>query len=204
MSREGSGRGWAWLPTIVAAVIGAAATIVAVLIANGAGAINIAVAGAESTPTVTVTPRPAPTVTVTAPAGGGGGGRTAQGGQTRSLTVPLSQGGSTGVDLDKGQVLLNNNGDLNYQTSEAGSPELVGYLAHAYSVGVSSASIDKQGCMTATTTDPDAEPIVNFHKGLLFCVATGDGAVALVEVTAGLGGSKTLHLHEVYWPNLNQ
>jgi hypothetical protein len=52
-----------WWPVIAAAIIGAIATVVAALIANGAGALHLFVAPV-STPTVTITPPPAPTVTV--------------------------------------------------------------------------------------------------------------------------------------------
>ena len=50
-------------------------------------------------------------------------------------------------------------------------------------------------------TAPDANPITNFHVGLLFCVDTGHSGIALIRQTAPLGSSNILHLQETYWPN---
>ena len=192
-----------WWPIIAAAIIGAIATIVAGLIANGAGALRISVSSA-ATPTVTVTPPPAATVTVTASNGSGGVGSASclsgQNCKVTNLTVPLQSGGSTAINLEQGQVQLNNVGDLNFQAASDGTPELTGYFAKAYSLDVTAQNAGKQQCQNATNTAPDASPITDFHTGLLVCASVGNG-IALIRQTQPLGSSNTLYLQETYWPN---
>jgi hypothetical protein len=120
------------------------------------------------------------------------------------LAVPLVHSPSAGLALDKGQVVLGGaGGDIVYDSNDApGNPELVGDLAVGYSLDVTYGNASKQQCLTAIRTHPDANPITNFHKGLLLCVETQYGAgIALLEQTQPLGSSKTLRLRETYWLN---
>lgn len=196
-----------WWPAIAAAIIGAIATILAGLIANGAGALHLSVSPV-STPTVTITPPPAPTVTVTVPSSGSSeaGSTTCLPGQNckvTNLSAPFSSSSSAGIDLAQGRVVLGYGGDLTLQASDAGTPEITGYSATAYSEDVTAQNASRQQCQNATTTAPDANPIINFHTGLLFCVATHSGGIALVEQTKPLGNSNTLYLQDTYWPGPN-
>jgi hypothetical protein len=200
-------RNWNWLATIVAAIISAIATIVAVLIANGTGAITIP--GTASS-TVTITPSPRPTVTVTAAAGSSAGVVNCPPGQgctIKDLAAPLPQpgAGGNGLALDQGKVAIGGYGDLEYElTSTSNEPELVVQDARAYSLDVSSPSATKQECQAATNQDPRATPIFSLHPGLLICVQTSDGGVALLDQTAPLtGSSKILHIRDTYWPGTN-
>src|ERR1700683_1402591 len=121
-----SGKDRSWLPVIAAAAIGAVATIVAALVANGTGALSIAVAPVP-TRTVTVTPAPAPvvtvtnTVTVTKSSGGSNtiGPTSCPSGQTCrawNLSVQLgASNSSAGVNFDTGVVNLQGSGDLDFE-----------------------------------------------------------------------------------------
>jgi hypothetical protein len=197
-----------WWPVIAAAVIGAIATIVGGLIANGTGAVHIAIAPVP-TLTVTVTPAPAPTVTVTKSSGSSGavGPTSCSSGQNckvYNLIVQLgSNGSSVGVNFDTGLVSQQGNGDLYFETSSIGMPELVQDLDQSYSINITPQTAGKQQCQSATTSAPDANPITNFHTGLVFCVAPGgNDGIALVEETQPLGSSNTLHLKDIFWPSL--
>ena len=196
-----------WWPTIAAAVIGAAATILVGFVVNKAGALHITFAPVP-THTVTITPPPAPTVTVTEPSSGSGetGSATCSPGQNckvSNLSAPFSSSSSAGIDLAQGRVVLGYGGDLTLQASDAGTPEIIGYSATAYSEDVTAQNASRQQCQNATTTAPDANPVTNFHTGLLFCVATHSGGIALVEQTKPLGTSNTLYLQDTYWPGPN-
>jgi hypothetical protein len=68
--REQPGKKRDWWPIIIAAIIGAIATIVAAVIANRAGALNITIAPAPPH-TVTITSAPSSTVAGTVSSGGG-------------------------------------------------------------------------------------------------------------------------------------
>ena len=90
---------------------------------------------------------------------------------------------------------------MQYHFSATGIPELTGYNTDPYSIDVTSQNTSKQQCITATTSDPDPNPITNFHKGLLFCIQLNSGQyVALVEETQAKGSSNTLDLRETLWP----
>jgi hypothetical protein len=52
-----------------------------------------------------------------------------------------------------------------------------------------------QGCVALTTSDPDSNPIVGFHKGLTFCVSISDQG-ALVMETRPPGPDNVLYLRE--------
>jgi hypothetical protein len=195
-----------WWPVIAAAIIGAAATIVAGLIANGAGALRISVTPAHTaTVTITAPPPPAPTVTVTVSSGGSSDAncRPGQNCKVYNLSVPLpASDGENGIDMDMGHVLLGNVADMEFQTdSNDGVPELIGRDAQAYSIDVTSQNASKEQCQTAVNSDPDANPITDFHAGLLFCVYTGNSGIALVRQTKPLDSSNILDLQETYWPN---
>jgi hypothetical protein len=194
---------------------GLAAIVAAVILAAGGvagGFIGRATAPARTNNSV-AQPTATVTVTVPAPSSGGSTGSTGgaspsgspQGGTARSLTAQLLPGSSVAIDLDKGLVLVNlstGNGDFDYEgNSNTGAPELVHDQADAYSVAITSADASEQQCQTATNEHPDGIPITNFHKGLLICVATSGGGMALLEQTQPLGAQKTLQLREVYWPN---
>ena len=195
-----------WWPVIAAAIIGAIATILAGLIANGAGALHLSVSPV-STPTVTITPPPAPTVTVTAPSSGSSetGSATCLPGQNCKVTnlkAPMGPASNepTGINLSQGVVGLNNPyGDIQFYAASDGAPELAGYN-DTYSIDVTAQNASRQQCMSATDTAPDPNPITDFHPGLLVCVAI-QGGIALVEQTKPLGSSNTLYLQETYWPN---
>jgi hypothetical protein len=162
------------------------------------------------THTVTITPPPAPTVTVTVPSSGSGGTSSAsclpgQNCKVSNLTAAIGSSGSAGIDLAQGQVVLNGlteSSHLSFQESDAGTPELIRYIADAYSEDVTAQNASRQQCQSATTTAPDPNPITDFHTGLLFCVAMG-GGIALVEQTKPLGNSNTLYLQDTYWPGPN-
>jgi hypothetical protein len=199
-----------WWPIIAAAIIGALATIFAALVANGAGALHISVASTP-TPTVTITPSPAPAVTVTvsssassASSASGGAGPTeclpGQNCKVWNLAVPMESGTATGINFDQGQVVLRSEGDMSFQAASDGIPELIGYYARAYSMDVTVQNASRQQCQNAVTSAPDANPITNFHTGLLFCVNTTSG-IALVRQTRPLGSSNILYLQDTYWPN---
>jgi len=202
--RKKKNKNQSWWPIIAAAIIGAIATIFAGLIANGTGALHISVSS-EATPTVTVTPPPAPTVTVTASSSGSGAASPAsclsgQNCKVSNLTVSMESGGvSTAINLEQGQVKLNDTGDLNFKAASDGTPELTGYYA-TYSLDVTTQNASRQQCQTATNTAPDPNPITNFHTGLLVCASIGNG-IALIRQTKPLGNSNTLYLQETYWPN---
>ena len=118
------------------------------------------------------------------------------------MSVPFTSN-FAGVDLVKGNVSLEFGGDINYRASDAGTPEIAAGPGTPYSLFVTSQNAGKQQCLTAANADPDATPITNLHKGLLFCVKPQNG-VALVEVVEPLGNSKTLYLRETYWPDSRQ
>jgi hypothetical protein len=198
-----------WWPVIVAAIIGAVATVTAGLIANGAGALSISVTP-DPAHTVTVSPAPAPTVTVTASPGSGGGIGTISctNGQTCKVWEPvvpvsnLASGYPNGIDFSTGKVTLQTDGDLDYGTSSLGTPELKLDQAAAVSLDVTAQNASKAQCQTATNSSPDAVPITNLHTGLLFCVATGStSGIALVEQTGPLTSTGTLPLKEIFWPS---
>lgn len=196
-----------WWPIITAAIIGAIATIVAGLIANGAGALRISIASAP-TPTVTITPSAAPTVTVTVSSSDSGNASPAsclsgQNCKVWNLSVPMGDqsSGVTGINFGKGQVLLNTVGDMEFEAASDGTPELVRDYAAAYSTDITAQNANKQQCQNAVTSAPNPHPITNFHTGLLFCVGTSDGGIALARQTKPLGSSNVLSLQEIYWPN---
>jgi hypothetical protein len=200
-------RTWSWLPVIAAAIIGGAATVGGAFIAKGTGAIDI-ISGTASTPRVTITPKAAPTVTVTAsPVSSQPGPFQApdclpsDGCRAWNLVVQMTPGSATGVTFSTGTVVLNGNGDLQYQKSDDGIAELSIEDAQAFSVAVTAGDASRSTCANVTVADPDAKPITNFHKGLLFCVYTGNQGTALVEETAPVGSSQDLDLREFYWPN---
>ena len=208
MSDEGSSGSGGW-KGLVGAVVGAVAIVVAALIAKGTGALDIAVSP-DSTPTVTITPKAAPTVTVTAsPVPNAPGPVTlpgcpvSQGCKAWNLVARLSPDNfPTGITFDTGSVMLDNDGDMQYDKSSDGTAELIGDDAAAYSTAVSAQNPGKTTCQNSTTSDPDPDPIADLHKGLFFCVATGSGpGIALVEETEPLGSNNVLYLRELYWPN---
>jgi hypothetical protein len=208
MSEEGSSGGSGW-KGLIGAVIGALAIVVAALIAKGTGALDIAVSPG-STPTVTITPKPAATVTVTASPAPNAPGPVAlpncpvsQGCKAWNLVVKLTpNNGQTAITFDTGVVALNGNGDMQYGKSTDGTVELIGDEASAYSTAVPTQNPGKETCQNSTASDPDPNPIANFHAGLFFCVATGNGpGIALVEETEPLGSNDVLHARELYWPN---
>lgn len=99
-------------------------------------------------------------------------------------------------------MALNGNGDMQYGKSTDGTVELIGDQASAYSTAVPTQNPGKETCQNSTASDPDPNPIANFHAGLFFCVATGYGpGIALVEETEPLGSNDVLHARELYWPN---
>jgi hypothetical protein len=209
MSEEGSSGGGGGWKGLVGAVVGAVAIVVAALIAKGTGALDIAVSPGP-TPTVTITPKAAATVTVTVPPALTAPGPVTlpncpvnQGCKAWNLVVRLTpNNGQTGITLDTGSVGLNSNGDMQYGKSTDGTIELIGLYASAYSTAVSAQNPGKETCQNSTTSDPDPDPIANFHKGLFFCVATGGSpGISLVEETEPLASNDVLYLRELYWPN---
>ena len=144
-------------------------------------------------------------MTVTASSNGSGEAGSAsclpgQNCKTSNLTVPIQSGNSTAINLEQGQVVLDSNGDLNFQAASDGTPELTGVYANAYSLDVTAQNASRQQCQKATNTAPDPNPVTNFHTDLLVCVSVGHG-IALIRQTEPLGSSNTLHLQETYWPN---
>lgn len=207
--KEESAKKRGWWPVIVAAVIGAVATLGAALIANGAGAIDI-VTGSGAAPTVTITPEAAPTITVTASPVPTAPGpvilpdcSASQQCVAWNLVARLTPNGDTGIDFAKGSVQLNGGGDLIYQTSQDGTPQLVKNDAGAYSTAVTARNASRATCQASAASAPDSNAIVTFHKGLFFCVATGASGTgtALVEETEPLGSNDVLYLRELYWPD---
>lgn len=198
------------------------ATVVAALILAAGGLIGVVIGRATSHGSAT--PQPTVIITVTAPVhgrvgssapggnGSAGGSATGEfpgagkGGQVRTMKVPISSSGvGTGINFDTGEIIAGD-GQMQYTTTETGTPELTGYSTSPYSIDVTSRNAGPQQCFTATNSDPDFKPITNFHKGLLFCVQF-DGAngrqVALLEQTEPLESSKALDLRETIWPTPN-
>ena len=201
---------------LVTASIGAAAAILAAEIAAHAGGINIVSGSAPSArTTVTITPTPIPTATVTvtaSPAATNPGPVTlpgcpvSQGCKGYNLVVRLEpgSGGGTGITFATGSVEVGGAGDLQYQNSQDGTPEIVSYgPGQAYSVDVTPQQANHQGCVALTTSDPDSNPIVGFHRGLTFCVSVNGQGVALVMETRPPGPDNILYLRELYWPTPN-
>jgi hypothetical protein len=194
MSKGTSGTNW-WVP-IIAALIGAAATVIATLLANQAGAIHISISGA-STPATAATLHPSATATAFHGGGPSGYPGAGQGGRTWTMAVPFSN--YTSLYFDTGNIQQSvGASDAYYQPDATGVPELKINLP--YSLDVTAANASKQQCLNVTSRDPNVGPITDFRRGLLFCVQTGSG-VALLDETQALDGSKTLHLREVYWPS---
>jgi hypothetical protein len=196
----------------ITAVVGAVATILAALIGHAQG-----VSDASPGPTVTktVTAEPSATVTVSAsptPQGTEGntapatGCASASACKTANLSVSLGGGteaDATTIDLSHRAVLLNSYyGDLQFGPSNDGTPEITGTVSAIYSIDITSSNASQQQCQTAISSDPDRNPITNFHEGLLFCAQTNSGdGIALLEETQPLRSDHILHLHEIYWPN---
>jgi hypothetical protein len=92
---------------------------------------------------------------------------------------------------------------MGFGSNSAGIPELDQEMAAAFSINVTAQNASEAQCQTATTSSPDADPITDFHVGLLFCVVPdrNNGGIALVEETKPLGSSKILYLREIYWPS---
>jgi hypothetical protein len=209
-NQEHSNKDRSWLPIIAAAIIGAVATIIGGVIANGTGALHITIAPVPAK-TVTITPEPAPAATVTESSGSSGGigsidCLSGQDCRTWNLTVPMGNftlNSETGIIFDLGQVLLDNSeGDMDFGSNSSGIPELSQVDAAAFSTDITAQNASKARCQTVTTSAPDANPIVDFHVGLLFCVLpSGNSGIALVEETKPLGSSNILYLKEIYWPN---
>jgi hypothetical protein len=209
---SGKGKASARVKSVIATIgvfSGAIATIVVALIADKSGALYIAVGGTPSPVVTTITPRAAPTVTVTAsPVPTAPGPITlpscpqSQGCRAYNVVARLGAN-STGITFSTGAVTFDVQGDMNYLKSQDGTLELMGYLAMAYSTGVTAQSASRQGCQNLTTSDPDPDPIINLHAGLLFCVATGglSPGIALVKQTRPIGANKVLYLTELYWPD---
>jgi hypothetical protein len=195
------------------------ATIVAALIAKQSGAINISLSPTAA-PTVTVTAA-APTITVTAradstatasPSGGIANINCPANNSCKAYDLKLGYTSteSPGIFLMSGTIEFNAGGsDIYLEESTNGLPEIQTDNAQAMSTGVTAQDASLQQCISATTHDPDAQPITNFYKGMLFCVEVpgdgtpGDGTkgIALMEQTKPLDNSNTLYLHEIYWPN---
>ena len=208
-ARVSKKRSWSWWPVIAAAIIGGAATVAAALIAKSAGAIDI-ISGTASTPTVTISPKAAATVTVTAgPVSGQPGPFQApdcsagDGCRAWNLVVQMTPNSPTGITFSTGTVTLDGNGDLQYQKSSDGIAELTVDGGQAVSTAVTPGDASRSTCESVTAADPDAQPITDFHGGLLFCVETGDQGIALVEETGPVGSNGNLDLREYYWPNPN-
>jgi hypothetical protein len=208
-------RRWLRHPLVIA-LIGAAAAILAAEIAAQAGGIDIVSGTAPSArATVTIKPsiRPTATVTVTAgpvPTNPGPvtlpGCPVSQGCKGYNLIVrpEPGSGGATGITFATGAVGVGSAGDLEYEKSQDGTPEIVPYGGgKAYSVDVTTQQANQQGCVALTTSDPDSNPIVGFHQGLTFCVAINGQGVALVMETRPPGPDNVLYLRELYWPNPN-
>lgn len=220
MTEKPPDRGWWATPaaTFGGALIGAVATIIVALIARQSGAINISLSPTAA-PTVTVTAA-APTVTVTAPTGSTA---TASPSGIADISCPANNNCKAydlivgynvsivaGIIVMNGTVDLTGSGeDIDYMESSGGLPEIARNYAKAISLSVTAQDASLQQCISATSHAPDAQPITNFYKGMLFCVqllgdgTPGDGTqgVALMEQTKPLDSSNTLYLHEIYWPN---
>jgi hypothetical protein len=202
----------AWLIAVVAALIGAAATLIVGLISNSKATIDVITGSSPAPAKVTITPSAAPRATVTV---------TASPVPTRPGPVtlpgcPASQGckgynlvvrPNEGITFATGALVPNTQGDLNYQRSEDGALEITSLNGDSfYSIDVARSQASKQGCQALTNSDVDTHPIMGFHKGLAFCVAirvTPGGGLALVEQTRPLGSGGTLYLTEEFWPNDN-
>ena len=200
---------------LVIALIGAVAAILAAEVAAHAGGINIISGSAPpARTTVTITPsaQPAETVTVTASPASTNPGPVAladchvsEGCKGYNLVVRPDVGGSgTGITFATGSVEVGSAGDLEYEMSQDGTPEIVPYgPSKAYSVDVTTQQANEQGCIALTTSDPDNNPIEGFHQGLTFCVSIAGQGVALVAETRPLGSDNVLYFRELFWPNSN-
>jgi hypothetical protein len=202
----------AWLIAVVAALIGAAATLIVGLISNSRATIDVITGSSPAPAKVTITPSAAPraTVTVTAspvPTQPGPvtlpGCLVSQGCQGYNLVVRPGDG----ITFATGAVTPNSAGDMDYQRTGDGALEIAPYgIAATYSTDVTARQANKQGCQALTTSDAATSPIRGFHKGMSFCVAvnaTVTGGLALVEETKAPGSDGTLYLRELFWPSDN-
>jgi len=192
----------------VTALLGAAATVTAAVIANSAGAINISLPS-TATPTVrvteTVTAAASTNSTTTASSSAGLLNISCPADhncKSYDLTAQYVNGSIAGIGVVDGSVATNGGNDVDFRASDDGSPEIVSYGARAYSTFVTTQNASMQQCLTATNSDPDPQPITKFYAGMLFCVVPNivNSGVALFEETEPLDSSNTLHLHEIYWP----
>lgn len=209
MGDEPSGSTTGRVALLSAAITGCAAVLAAVI------PVLIGVVHVSTTPatTVTVTATPSATVTVTSPSTGqspatGGDQRSgsSQGagsnGVTRTLSIPLVQAPAyMSIDFDTGAVTISNGGEQAYyqMMSDTSVPEL--QINVPFSLDVNNGNASKSQCSTATTSDPDVQPITKLTKGELICVQGNDG-IGLLRVMQTVGSSSnTLDLRETYWPN---
>ena len=212
---SGGGKRDVVIAAAITAVVGAIATIIAALIGHAQGK-SEASPGPTVTTTTSVTAAPTVTVTVTPSAAGNGGtgGGTSpasfpgagQGGKVTTISVPLDPNSGNGIELNTAGVLLGSPwGDLTYQTSNDGDPEIINQMGNGVSTDITRSKAGEQGCQAAVNSDPSGKPIANFHVGLLICAVSNNArGTALLEQIQPLGAAKTLHLREIYWPSSNQ
>ena len=200
------GSGGAVKAAVITGVATVMAALVALLASNQAGVVTFA-GGSNPGKIITITPAPGGgTVTVTAsPVPDAPGPITMPGCPARhdcyayNLQVKLgsARDSFTGLDFSDGSSMPNYPGDMSYEWNSKGNPELAVQNASSYDV-ISSGLASKAGCSGATNSAPDADPITDFHKGLLFCVSTSLGIALLME-TQPLPSDKTLYLREEFW-----
>lgn len=186
---------------IIAALITGGAVVLAAVISLVSGVIHVS-AGPTPKVTSTVTiPGPVTTITVTtSPAGNSSTGTVGSGlgGKSYNLAVDLESDGGAGIGISHGSVGYGTDGDIDYQMAADGTPEIISDNGH-FSLDVNSQNASESQCQTALNSQPDGNPLTNFHKGLLFCVSGFLGGIALMEETQPPGNSGTLYFHETYW-----
>ena len=195
-NQDQTGKDRSWWPTIVAALIGAAATIVVGLIASGAGVLHITVSPAP-THTVFITPSPAVTAT-TRPSGATG--TSANGDLLGSYTFRLGQYTSAplGATAPTQAQILANSGDIVWNTGSGGSPLQPG-SGEQFANLPSGTTPTYQACKADTVFSNTASP----NPGTAFCIIETTGKMAGVTVaSANLTQSPYyLNLHVAVWAN---
>ncbi len=197
-NQERTGKDRSWWPIIVAAVIGAAATIVAGLLASRAGVLHITVSP-DPTHTVFITPSPAPAVTATTPPGGSTG-TSANGDLLGSYTFRLGQYTSAplGATAPTQDQILANSGDIVWNTGAGGSPLQPGNGEQIANLP-SGTALTYQICKADTVFSVSASP----NPGTAFCIIETTGRMAGVTVVSTNLAQQPYYLilHVAVWEN---
>jgi hypothetical protein len=195
-NQKQQGKDRSWWPAIVAALIGAGATIAAGLLANGAGVLHVTVSP-DPTHTVFITASPAVTATTRPRASTG---TATDGDLLGSYTFRLGQYTSAplGATAPTQAQILANSGDIGWNTGAGGSPLQPGN-GEQFANLPSGTTPTYQSCKADTVFSNSASPNV----GTAFCVIETTGRIAGVTVVS-TNMTQTpwyLNLHVTVWVN---